>query len=168
MLFLNHPKLKRPKTWINKERLALNLDCNNYNPYSLHCFFLDLLIYEKEVVGFYSVKGLEKRENIIGQWCSDLEIIIIDSSLRGHIKYETLLHELFHVFFHDEDDGRTRICEQVRDPVERRADDSAIHMLQWYKKNKEHYAELKISFNVCIKKMPIKRLYKFINGASLL
>jgi len=56
----------------------------------------------------------------------------------------SLLHEFFHFYFHDQQDNRKRIPKnQDKDPIERRAENSAENTLSWYKKNTKKFNELK-------------------------
>jgi Zn-dependent peptidase ImmA (M78 family) len=137
----------RPTCWVHDERLTLNAELSNYNPKTIHTFFMTQLSCIGEVGNICTVKHLEEKAGLSAQWCSDLDLIVVESSLLGNNRYETVMHELFHVFFRDGDDTRLRlIYNPKRDPIERRADTSAINMLSWYRANKSYYSDFKLTF----------------------
>jgi Zn-dependent peptidase ImmA (M78 family) len=101
-----------------------------------------------ELHEIYRVKSLHTKQGVLGEWCPDLGIILIDSSLKGDKLDLTILHEFFHIFFRDADDVRRRqIADPKSDPIERRADRSALNMLTWYKNNVLRYNDFKNKFD---------------------
>ena len=83
--------------------------------------------------------------------------VYVDSEMNEEDLYITVLHEFFHYFFKDECDNRKHATfDPNKDPIERRAENSAKNMLLWYKYNQEQYSV----FKEFVGKFPKKTLKK--------
>lgn len=109
---------------------------------------LDKVILKKnlfETSGLYGIAVFDKKE------------VFVDSELKEDELYTTILHELFHYFFRDQDDDRVNHpSNPERDRVERRAENSALNMLNWYSTNDKYYQE----FLTFVNSLPVRRLSK--------
>ena len=121
---------KRPRVWKGDESLTITED--TYNMKYVHTYLIKLFRQEDSIL---FIQNLEKKSGVIGLFVADEDKILIERSLSEPEKIITLLHELFHVFFHDEDDT----CGENPELVERRAENSALNLLQWYKKHPIQY-----------------------------
>lgn len=147
---MNKDLLSRPRVWNDDKNLYIVE--NKYDMNHIHHFVLRCL-------GEYKItfkKQLSRKTGMLGYCILDEGLILLDYSLTGKEKekYITILHEIFHIFFHDDNDTREDIIENKRDPVEKRAELSAKNMYLWYKKNPlyfNHFAE-KISVSMINKK----------------
>jgi len=123
----------RPAKWVNDETLMIKE--KRYDMFKMHKFIIECLSGVEKIDKIVFKKGLRRKTGDLALYIPENDMIFIDNSLSRRKRIISLLHELFHYFFRDEDDDRERTqTSQKKDPIERRAENSAINMLQWYKK----------------------------------
>jgi Zn-dependent peptidase ImmA (M78 family) len=146
---MNKNFLSRPRTWNDDSNIFINE--NRYDMNHIHHFVLRCL-------GEYKItfkRQLYKKTGMLGYCILDEGLILLDCSLSGkkREKHITILHELFHIFFHDDNDTRDDDLETKKDPVEERAELSAKNMYLWYKKNP-------LYFNHFMEKISVSQINK--------
>jgi hypothetical protein len=113
----------------------------------IHNFVKQSLLHQrKEIASVQILYGLQKKTTLHAVSLFELKKIFIDGGLSKEEAHMGFLHEIFHYYFRDVCDKRTSYVDAT-DPVEIRAEISAKNMLQWYKKNKDHYNEFKLLFS---------------------
>ena len=137
---------KRPKKWVSKYEYVI--DESSYNMPQVHrfvkwCFKKVKIKIKEEFFNKTHFRGLCLFDRdmiyVCGEQCPEETMI-------------TILHECFHIYFRDVDDNRKR--QRQDDPVERRAEDSAVNMLQWYKSNEKYYKQ----FLELVESLPTEKL----------
>ena len=130
--------MNRPYKWTIDKQLLIHP--NTYRLGWIHRFVCGMLRGEGDVQKFILKQDLMKLTGLAGICLFDEHLIFIADDIDIEEKYISVLHEIFHHYFRDFDDERSRE-QSMRDPVEYRAENSAINMLQWYLKKPKQFSE---------------------------
>jgi hypothetical protein len=134
--------MNRPNKWVCDEKLVV--DPSNYKMVCVHNYIKKILLqHTNEIEKIELVKGLHKIARFYGVCLFEKKKILVATEVSEQDFLISILHEIFHVYFHDDYDDRNIKINPSKDPVEKRVEKSARNMLKWYRKNKDKYYEFK-------------------------
>jgi len=146
----------RPRTWSNDINLTVTTE--RYKMGHIHNFIKKCMSKNNDITKIIIKKDLIKKGGDSGYSLSDKKLIIIaEDQLEEEIKL-TVLHEIYHVYFHDEDD----IFEN-NDIVEERAENSSINTMGWYKTHSKQYEEFEKLFKALkVEKLTVEEMQELL------
>ncbi len=135
--------MRRPVKWSPLEEITIHPTAYNMN--WVHRFVRKSLRGTREIRDITIKENLRSITGYCGLCLFEDDAIIIAKDLSEREQYISVLHEIFHYYFRDYYDKR--LHEVKDDPVEKRAENSALNVLQWYIENPKKYEEFKKLFN---------------------
>jgi Zn-dependent peptidase ImmA (M78 family) len=144
----------RPKTWSADE--ALTISSSKYDLKRVHSYIKRCVKGTSSDVKVVKIRrGFREKTGNLGLSAFDEKTIYLEALEDERELYITLLHEVFHYFFHDE--KQYQDSEEIDEHVENRAEISAINMYNWYMENPKKFREVKKIFEkLKTKKITIK------------
>jgi hypothetical protein len=136
--------VKRPQKWSLDKQLLIHP--TTYRLGWIHRYICKTLSGDGEIEKFVLKTELMKFTGLMGICLFEESTVFIADDIEQEQKYISVLHEVFHYYFRDYDDSRTRDMRMI-DPIEYRAETSAQNMYAWYLLNKNPYEKFLSLYN---------------------